>query len=96
MPVGDRQGFTGTKVPGSDAMVLFSLIWTPVDISWQILSFLAPTVLAIILLGYFVPHTITCLFFRQKNLKKAYNAEWALVTGASSGAYREDFGRERM
>ena len=73
-------------------MVLLSLLsiplglsWQLVDIAWQILSFIAPAVLAIILLGYFVPHAITCTLFRRKNLKKAYNAEWALVTGASSG-----------
>lgn len=46
---------------------------------------LASWVLALIFLGYFIPHVIVAWFYKTKNLKKAYNAEWALVTGASSG-----------
>lgn len=40
---------------------------------------------ALIFLGYLVPHLIVAFFYKTKNLKKAYNAQWALVTGASSG-----------
>lgn len=39
---------------------------------------------AAIFLGYLIPHLFLSLF-RTKNLKKAYKAEWALVTGSSSG-----------
>lgn len=42
-------------------------------------------VLALIFGAYFIPHVIVAWFYKTKNLKKAYNAEWALVTGASSG-----------
>ncbi len=37
-----------------------------------------------IFLGYLVPHLFLSLF-RTKNLKRAYKANWALVTGSSSG-----------
>lgn len=40
---------------------------------------------AIIFLGYLVPHLLVAWFFKTKNLKKAYDAKWALVTGSSSG-----------
>lgn len=67
----------------------FSLIWQVVNfafsLGWQIFSFVAPAVLGFILVGYFLPHVITCTFFRKRNLRRAYQAEWALVTGASSG-----------
>jgi len=36
-------------------------------------------------LGYLIPHIFVTLFFKTKDLKKAYNAKWALVTGSSSG-----------
>lgn len=36
-------------------------------------------------LGYFIPHLFVALFYKTKNLKKAYNASWGLVTGGSSG-----------
>lgn len=35
---------------------------------------------------YIVQHLICSVFYKTQNLKKRYNAEWALVTGASSGA----------
>jgi len=38
-----------------------------------------------IFLAYFIPHLVVAWFYKTKNLKKSYNAEWALVTGASSG-----------
>lgn len=66
-------------------MVLGPLFLVPIEFGWQIFRFLAPTVLAVVLLGYFVPHAIVCVFFGRRDLKKAYDAEWALVTGASSG-----------
>ncbi|GFR47579.1 hypothetical protein Agub_g9307 [Astrephomene gubernaculifera] len=34
---------------------------------------------------YFVQHIICSVFYKTQNLKKRYNADWALVTGASSG-----------
>ena len=37
-------------------------------------------------LGYLIPHIFVVWFFKTKNLKKSYNATWALVTGSSSGA----------
>ena len=43
-------------------------------------------IVALIFGAYAVPHLIVAWFYKTKNLKKAYNAEWALVTGASSGA----------
>lgn len=43
------------------------------------------------LLAYAIPHFIVAWFYKTKNLKKAYNAEWALVTGASSGAQMPDW-----
>ncbi|KXZ54212.1 hypothetical protein GPECTOR_5g304 [Gonium pectorale] len=36
-------------------------------------------------LTYIVQHLICSYFYKTQNLKKRYNAEWALVTGASSG-----------
>lgn len=34
---------------------------------------------------YIVHHLICAYFFKTQNLKRRYNAQWALVTGASSG-----------
>ena len=69
------------------SLLLFPLgiLWQILDVLWQLFSFIAPLLLAVIFLGYFVPHLTICLLYRRRNLKKAYNAEWALVTGASSG-----------
>ncbi|KAG2485629.1 hypothetical protein HYH03_015689 [Edaphochlamys debaryana] len=36
-------------------------------------------------LTYIVQHLICSVFFKTQNLKRRYNADWALVTGASSG-----------
>ena len=55
--------------------------------SWRLFSSLAPVVLAVILATYLIPHVLICLLYRSQNLKQAYNAEWALVTGASSGEH---------
>lgn len=38
-------------------------------------------------LTYFIQHTIVAFFYKTQNLKKRYKADWALVTGASSGVY---------
>eukprot|EP00887_Chlorella_sp_A99_P000214 scaffold13.g214.t1 len=35
--------------------------------------------------GYLLPHLLVTWFYKTKNLKKAYGAQWALVTGSSSG-----------
>jgi hypothetical protein len=45
-------------------------------ISWGILAF--------IFLSYLIPHIVVSML-RPKDLKKKYNAKWALVTGSSSG-----------
>mmetsp|Transcript_7805 Transcript_7805/g.20776 ORF Transcript_7805/g.20776 Transcript_7805/m.20776 type:complete len:318 (+) Transcript_7805:40-993(+) len=34
---------------------------------------------------YFVQHLICAYYYKTQNLKRRYNAKWALVTGASSG-----------
>ena len=34
---------------------------------------------------YVVQHCICAFFYKTQNLKRRYNAQWALVTGASSG-----------
>lgn len=39
------------------------------------------------LMTFLVPYIINTLVFKSRDLKKAYNAKWALVTGASSGAW---------
>ena len=49
------------------------------------LGTIATWALAFIFLAYAIPHLVVAWFYKTKNLKKAYNAEWALVTGASSG-----------
>jgi TRAP-type C4-dicarboxylate transport system permease large subunit len=38
-------------------------------------------------LTYFVQHIVCSFFYKTQNLKKRYNAEWALVTGSSSGEW---------
>ena len=52
--------------------------------------------LLFIFLGYLIPHLIVAWFYKTKNLKKSYNAEWALVTGASSGEQRGWRGRAAL
>lgn len=37
-------------------------------------------------LTYIIQHIIVAFFYKTQNLKKRYKADWALVTGASSGA----------
>ena len=49
------------------------------------LGTLAGYVLCFIFLSYLIPHFIVALLLKPRDLKKAYNAKWALVTGASSG-----------
>jgi hypothetical protein len=51
------------------------------------LATLCTWIIGFYFLGYLIPHTFVAWFFKTKNLKKAYNAEWALVTGSSSGMY---------
>ena len=41
-------------------------------------------VLAFIFLSYLIPHCIVALL-KPRDLKRAYDAKWGLVTGASSG-----------
>jgi hypothetical protein len=38
-------------------------------------------------LVYFIHHAIVAFFFKTQNLKRRYSAQWALVTGASSGQF---------
>ena len=51
----------------------------------DVLSRVALYVLAFCLSLYVVPQVILAFFCRTQNLKKKYNATWALVTGGSSG-----------
>lgn len=47
----------------------------------------ALVLLSLNIVMYLVPHILLEIFCsRAQNLKKKYNANWALVTGASSGA----------
>ena len=57
------------------------------------LGTLAIWALAFIFLAYAIPHLVVAWFYKTKNLKKAYNADWALVTGASSGEAGSGLGR---
>ena len=34
---------------------------------------------------YILQHIVVAFFFKTQHLKRKYNAEWALVTGGSSG-----------
>ena len=61
----------------------------PLALLWMMFSFVSPFAFAAILLGYLLPHAVVSLFFTSRDLKKAYDAEWALVTGASSGEIKE-------
>lgn len=36
---------------------------------------------------YLIPHLFNSIVYKTRNLKVQYNAEWALVTGASSGKH---------
>ena len=62
-----------------------SFLMAPLALLWMMFSFVSPFAFAAILLGYLLPHAVVSLFFTSRDLKKAYDAEWALVTGASSG-----------
>ena len=48
------------------------------------------TILLLVLLpsftSYLVHHVLVAYLAKPRNLKQAYTASWALVTGASSGA----------
>lgn len=47
---------------------------------WLFLAFFVPCFLT-----YALQHLVVAYFYKTQNLKKRYNATWALVTGASSG-----------
>ncbi|KAL6769693.1 hypothetical protein ACKKBG_A32010 [Auxenochlorella protothecoides x Auxenochlorella symbiontica] len=51
----------------------------------SVLASIAGWLVAFIFLSYLIPHTFVAWFYKTQNLKKKYNARWALVTGASSG-----------
>jgi len=65
--------------------LIASVLLSPLSFGWAIFVCIAPYLLAAIFLGYLLPHAAVSLIFNSRNLKHAYNAEWALVTGASSG-----------
>lgn len=48
------------------------------------LEYLALRILAFVFLGYLIPHYVV-LLMKPRDLRRAYNAKWALVTGSSSG-----------
>ncbi len=49
------------------------------------LALVFPAILGLIFVPYLLHHIFLGLF-KGRDLKKRYNAQWALVTGASSGA----------
>lgn len=51
---------------------------------WLFLALFVPAFLT-----YAIQHMICAFFYKTQNLKKRYGAEWALVTGASSGVERQ-------
>lgn len=65
--------------------MILSAAFLPVGLLWRLFSWVAPFLLALNLLGYLLPHLIVSTLCCGRNLKRAYSAEWALVTGASSG-----------
>ena len=52
-------------------MGALSLLLLPLSLGWKVFAWLSPLVLAVILLGYFVPHILVCTLFRGRDLKKA-------------------------
>mmetsp|Transcript_11919 Transcript_11919/g.13124 ORF Transcript_11919/g.13124 Transcript_11919/m.13124 type:complete len:348 (+) Transcript_11919:34-1077(+) len=61
-------------------------IRTPTDLyEWSVLLLALLTVFSVV--SYIVPNLLTSLMAEQ-NLKKKYNAKWAIVTGGSSGLGR--------
>ncbi len=42
---------------------------------------------------YFLQHVVCAHFYKTQNLKRRYGAQWALVTGASSGESESCAGR---
>lgn len=58
--------------------MMWSLLLTP-------LSWLGLVVVFMSFMTYFLLQLLCGTYFRTQNLKRRYQAEWALVTGASSG-----------
>ena len=50
------------------------------------LYFLVVVVLLASPVAYLLHHAVLSYICRPRDLKRAYGAEWALITGASSGA----------
>ena len=48
-------------------------------------------ILAVFFLPYVLQHLIVAYLFSPRDLKKTYNAQWALVTGSSSGEFTDKF-----
>jgi hypothetical protein len=67
-------------------MSFFSLMLVP--LSWAGLVVMFSSFLVYALL-----QTLCGTWYRTQNLKKRYNAQWALVTGSSSGERRARCGR---
>lgn len=63
------------------------LVWLPFSISWAVFNVLAFPVALLSFVTYLLPILFQTLysFLGPQNLKTKYNAEWALVTGGSSG-----------
>lgn len=51
----------------------------------MVLATICSWIVGFYFLGYLIPHIFVTWFYKTKNLKKAYDAKWALVTGSSSG-----------
>jgi hypothetical protein len=69
------------------AIATFNCIFKNCTVIMMIIGTICTYLVLFIFLGYFIPHLLVAWFYKTKNLKKAYDAKWALVTGASSGTY---------
>jgi short-subunit dehydrogenase len=70
------------SIPDALFRAVFSFVWSIVG---PLFWFLATTVGALSLVTYLVHFGAVNFLFREQNLKSKYAAQWALVTGASSG-----------
>lgn len=55
----------------------------------DIYKFLFWALFAPCFLVYFIQHIVCAYVYKTQNLKRRYNAQWALVTGGSSGTLEE-------
>lgn len=60
---------------------------TTQELLWCTLNWVGLFVLAMSVGVYILQHIYCAFFYRTQNLKKKYNAQWALVTGSSTGEH---------